>query len=67
MAKALFLSFPFAGHVNPTLSLVQELVSRGEEVVYYATDAYARGIEQAHAHYRPYANASLADMRLPGH
>jgi len=64
MAKALFLSLPLAGHIHPSLSLVEELVARGDEVVYYATDAFTRGIEQAGARYRPYRNAFLADIRL---
>lgn len=66
MAKALFLSLPLAGHINPSLRLVQELVTRGEEVVYYASDAFAARIEQTGARYRPYRNAFLADLvRLP--
>ncbi|MGH9723231.1 MAG: macrolide family glycosyltransferase [Bryobacteraceae bacterium] len=63
MAKALFLSLPLAGHINPSLSLVRELVGRGDEVFYYATDPFAARIEQAHSRYRPYRNAFLADMR----
>jgi MGT family glycosyltransferase len=63
MAKALFLSLPLAGHINPSLPLVRELVARGDEVVYYATDAFAARVEQAGARYRPYPNAFLADMR----
>lgn len=33
MAKALVLSLPAHGHVNPTLPLVRELVSRGDQVI----------------------------------
>jgi len=42
--------------------LVRELVDRGHEVVYYATDASSVRIERAHARYLPYRNAFLADM-----
>ena len=35
MAKYAFLNFPTSGQVNPTLAIVQELVARGEEVVYF--------------------------------
>jgi MGT family glycosyltransferase len=63
MAKALFLSLPLAGHINPSLPLVKELVARGDEVVYCATDAFGGKVEQAGARYRPYRNAFLADMR----
>jgi MGT family glycosyltransferase len=63
MSKALFLSLPLHGHTNPTLPLVRELVSRGEEVVYYSAEPFADQIEQAGALYRPYRAALLADMR----
>jgi len=67
MARALFLSLPAAGHINPSLSLVRELAARGEEVVYYATDAFADKIERARVRYCPYRNAFLLDMALPEH
>jgi MGT family glycosyltransferase len=63
MAKALFLSLPLHGHTNPSLPLVQELVGRGEEVVYYSTDSFAAKVVQTGAQYRPYRNAFLADMQ----
>ncbi|MGI8782146.1 MAG: macrolide family glycosyltransferase [Acidobacteriota bacterium] len=63
MAKALFLSLPLHGHTNPSLPLVRELARRGEEIVYYSTDAFAAKIEQAGARYQPYRNAFLKDMR----
>ena len=62
MAKALFLSLPLFGHINPSLPLIRELVERGDEVIYYATDAFAPRIERVHGQYRPYRNAFLADM-----
>jgi MGT family glycosyltransferase len=62
MAKALFLSLPLAGHINPSLALVQELVARGEEIVYYASDTFAPSIEQAGARYRAYRNVFLTDL-----
>src|SRR3982751_5347655 len=42
--------------------LVQELVARGEEIVYYASDAFGPSITQADARYRAYRNAFLADL-----
>ena len=62
MPKALFLSLPMHGHVNPSLPLVQELVGRGHEVVYYSEHAFADGIEQTGARYRPYEAACLTDL-----
>ena len=63
MAKALFLSLPFRGHINPSLPMVRELVGRGDEIVYYSADAFAADIEQTGARYRPYRNAFLTDLR----
>ena len=54
MARALFLSLPLHGHVNPSLPLVRELVDRGDAVTYYAAEAFASRIEQAGAKYRGY-------------
>src|SRR5258706_15624098 len=66
VAKALFLSLPLHGHVNPSLSLVRELVARGDEVIYYGTERFAEEITRTGAHYRPYRDAYLADLtRLP--
>ena len=68
MAKALFFSLPLAGHINPSLSLVRELVARGDEIVYYASDGFAARIGQAGVRYRQYRNSCLADMMcLPEH
>jgi MGT family glycosyltransferase len=61
MPKALFLSLPLHGHVNPSLPLVRALVERGEEVVYVSSEPFAARIQQAGARYRPYRNAFLAD------
>ena len=63
MAKALFLGLPLHGHTNPSLPLVRALVERGDEVVYFSSEAFAAGIQQAGAQYRPYRNAFLADLR----
>jgi UDP:flavonoid glycosyltransferase YjiC (YdhE family) len=40
---------PAAGHVNPTLPVVRELVARGEQVVYYDTEEFRSQIEEAGA------------------
>jgi MGT family glycosyltransferase len=52
MAKALFFNLPFYGHMNPTLPLVAELVQRGEQVIYYASETFRPAIEQAGATFR---------------
>ncbi|MFE6073766.1 macrolide family glycosyltransferase [Paenibacillus sp. NPDC057886] len=40
MARVLFINGGSEGHVNPTIGVVQELISRGEEVVYFTIEAY---------------------------
>lgn len=54
MAKYLFVNVPAYGHVNPTLPLVQELVRRGEEVVYYLTEEFRQAVEATGARLLPY-------------
>ena len=38
MARGLFLIIPGHGHVNPTIGLVQELIKKGDEIVYITAD-----------------------------
>lgn len=66
VAKALFLSLPLHGHINPSLPVVRELVCRGDEIIYYSADRFADEITRAGARYRPYRDAFLADLsQLP--
>ncbi|MEH7372432.1 macrolide family glycosyltransferase, partial [Priestia megaterium] len=44
------------GHVNPTIALVEELVKKGEGVVYYCIEEYKSKIEKTGALFRPYKN-----------
>lgn len=48
-----FFSIPAHGHVNPTLPVVRELVSRGHRVIYYETEAFREKIEAAGAQFIP--------------
>lgn len=54
MAKYVFVNVPAYGHVNPTLGVVQELVKRGEEVVYFLTEEFREAVEATGATLRPY-------------
>ena len=54
MAKFVFVNIPSLSHVNPTLPMVQELVARGEEVIYYLTEPYKEAIEATGATFRSY-------------
>lgn len=62
MAKALFLSLPLYGHVNPTLPLVGALTYAGDEVVYYATEQFRGAIEGVGGSFRAYRDAYLREM-----
>ncbi|MDZ5610679.1 macrolide family glycosyltransferase, partial [Bacillus pseudomycoides] len=55
--------FPGEGHINPTIALVEELIKRGEEVIYYCVEEYRSKIENTGALFRPYENfISQIDM-----
>jgi MGT family glycosyltransferase len=51
--KSVFFNIPGHGHVNPSLSLVKELVARGEEVDYYCTEDFRMKIEKSGATFFP--------------
>ncbi len=57
MTKYVVLNVPAYGHVNPTLAVVQELVARGEEVVYYNTEEFKEAIEATGAMFRGYQSS----------
>jgi MGT family glycosyltransferase len=48
-----FICLPAAGHVNPTLPVVAELVRRGHRVTYATSAKYAKVIESAGAAFFP--------------
>lgn len=54
MSKVVFFGVDLHGHVNPTLGLVSKLIERGEEVVYYCSDAFRDKIEGTGASFRSY-------------
>ncbi|WP_067621021.1 macrolide family glycosyltransferase [Alicyclobacillus acidiphilus] len=45
MARVLFINAGSEGHINPTLGVVQELVRRGEEVVYLTAEPFRHRVE----------------------
>ncbi len=49
MGRVLFINGGSEGHINPTIGVVQELISRGEEVVYFTIDAFRERIEKTGA------------------
>lgn len=54
MAKFVFINIPSRSHINPTLPLVEELIARGEEVIYYLTEPYRQAVEATRATFRSY-------------
>ena len=54
MARYVFLSTPGYGHVNSTIAVVQELVARGETVIYYLPERFPAAIEATGATFRVY-------------
>lgn len=66
MHKIVYLTPPAHGHVNPTLPVVQALVQRGEQVIYYNTEEFRPAIERTGATFCAYkaAMASTDFSRL---
>jgi MGT family glycosyltransferase len=54
MARVLFINGGSEGHINPTIGVVQELISRGEEVVYFAVEDFRERIEKTGATVRTF-------------
>lgn len=64
MSKIVFVEMPAYGHVNPTLPVVQELVRRGEQVIYYVAEEFRPQIEQVGATFRPYPAGILTSSEI---
>lgn len=56
MSKVVVLNLTSSGHINPTLPLITELISRGERVIYYAIEQYRSIIESTGAQYQSYSH-----------
>ncbi|MBV7329461.1 glycosyl transferase family 1 [Chloroflexi bacterium TSY] len=54
MSTTAVLCYPTHGHVAPKLAVVEELVRRGERVVYYSTEESRTKIEATGAEFCPY-------------
>ena len=50
--KVVVFNVPTSGHVDPSIPLTAELVSRGHTVDYYLTEGYRRRVEEIGATYR---------------
>ncbi len=65
MTTYVFLNVPAQGHVNPTLAVAQELVRRGERVIYYLTEDFRSAIEAMGATFRGY-ELQVSRLQTPG-
>lgn len=54
MGTAVALIYPTHGHIAPVLGVVEELVRRGERVIFYATERSRAKIEKTGAEFRKY-------------
>jgi len=46
LSQVLFINGGSEGHINPTIGVVQELISRGEEVVYFTIRDFRERVEK---------------------
>lgn len=66
MARVLFINGGSEGHINPTIGVVQELISRGEEVVYFTIEAFRERIEKTGATVRTFDGQKFIKAFLSG-
>jgi MGT family glycosyltransferase len=66
VSKILVFNVPAHGHVNPTLPVVRELVSRGEQVAYYLTDEFEPQIRHTGAEFRRINDTQMGSGPPPG-
>ncbi|OPA73044.1 glycosyl transferase family 1 [Paenibacillus selenitireducens] len=66
MARVLFINGGSEGHINPTIGVVQELISRGEEVVYFSIEAYRERIEKTGATVRTFDDQKFIKAFISG-
>lgn len=57
MSTVVYFNFPAYGHINPTLTIITELVRRGEQVYYYALERFRPVIEATGATFCDYGPA----------
>ncbi|MGG0456352.1 macrolide family glycosyltransferase [Bacillus mycoides] len=66
MARVLFINAGSEGHINPTVQVVEELISRGEEVVYFSIEAFRERIEKTGATVRTIDDQKFIKAFLSG-
>ncbi|MEF2966601.1 macrolide family glycosyltransferase [Paenibacillus sp. M1] len=66
MARVLFINGGSEGHINPTIGVVQELISRGEEVVYFCIEAFRERVEKTGASVRTFDDQKFIKAFVSG-
>jgi len=66
LARVLFINAGSEGHINPTIGVVQELISRGEEVVYFTIEAFRERIEKTGAIVRTFDGQKFIKAFISG-
>jgi MGT family glycosyltransferase len=64
MNRIVITGMPAAGHVNPSLPLVRELVRQGIRVTYYTTEEFRGPVERAGANFRPYPTGTISSSDI---
>ena len=65
MSKVLIFNTPSSGHFNPTVALTQELIRRGEQVIYYEGSEFKSKVEATGATFRS-TDVSHPLAHIPG-
>lgn len=63
MSKVVILGFPKNDHFIPLVNIVRELINRGEQVIYYSTNAYMSRISDLGAEFRSYKADELFELQ----
>jgi len=66
LARVLFINGGSEGHINPTIGVVEELISRGEEVVYFCIEAYRERMEMTGATVRTFDDQKFIQAFISG-
>lgn len=61
MKKFLIINYPGHGHVNPTIKLMKDLISLGNEVVCYCTEEFRYIVEKTGARFKSYSFTYIED------
>jgi len=66
MTRVLLINGGSEGHINPTLGVVQELIRRGEEVVYFIAEQYRERVEPTGAKVITFDSSKFIEAFLAG-